>query len=197
VSASRLILASASPRRQELLAQLGHPMQIVPADVDETRRPNEPPGDLVLRLARTKARTIADRMTLQPTDVVIGADTVVTIDGDVLGKPTDDLDAADMLRRLSGRTHLVMTGVALLGRDSAHSFVETTAVEFADLSEGDIGAYVAGGEPGDKAGAYGIQGGAGRFVLSVQGSYQNIVGLPLAQVAAELLHLEAQRVHDL
>ena len=188
---SRLILASASPRRRELLAELGREIEVVPADIDEAPLAGESPKDLVARLAVTKARTIAHRLTLESADIVIGADTIVTIGGDVLGKPGDDVGAAAMLARLSGRSHQVMTGVALLGHSDERSFVETTTVHFAELSGADIDAYVATGEPRDKAGGYGIQGGAGRFVLEVHGSYQNIVGLPVAQLSAVLDQLRS------
>jgi len=193
---NRLILASSSPRRRQLLEALGRDtdrdIEVVPADIDETPRPGESARYLVERLALTKARTIADRLTLAPTDIVIGADTIVTIDDDVLGKPSDDPHAAAMLARLSGRSHQVMTGVALVGRSGQRSFVETTTVRFAELSDADIDAYVASGEPRDKAGAYGIQGGAGRFVLEIRGSYQNIVGLPVAQLSAALQGFDGQ-----
>jgi septum formation protein len=187
---TRLILASASPRRRQLAGTLGFEVLVAPADIDETARAGESPADLVARLARTKAHTISDHWTFEPGDVVIGADTVVAIDDDVLGKPADDADAAAMLGRLSGRTHLVMTGVTLVADTHERTFVETTTVRFAPLSTVEIDAYVATGEPRDKAGAYGIQGGAGRFVLEVHGSYQNIVGLPLAQLSATLAALE-------
>lgn len=186
---TRLILASASPRRAELIGQLGVDVVIEPADIDESREPGESAADLVARLALTKAHTIARRRSIEADEVVVGADTVVVLDGDVLGKPVDGPHAAAMLARLSGRSHQVMTGVALVGPSTERCFVETTAVTFAELSAADITSYVAGGEPLDKAGGYGIQGGAGRFVLEVRGSYQNIVGLPVAQVADALAEL--------
>jgi septum formation protein len=192
-----LVLASASPRRAELLALLGVTFEVQVADVDETPRPGEPAADLVERLAREKALAVAQNSAEGAVDVV-GADTVVVLDGDVLGKPADPADAVTMLRRLQGRDHEVVTGVAVVrsrpaslevpGPSSSDvvSFVETTEVRFAPMSDDEVEAYVATGEPLDKAGAYGIQGLGGRFVERIVGSYHNVVGLPLAQLAPHL-----------
>lgn len=170
-----LILASASPRRRELLASIGFRPQVRPAHLDETRLPAEPPDQFVLRLARAKARCIAD-----PDAVVLGADTVVVLDGDVLGKPADDADATNMLARLAGRDHQVLTGLCLRRGLRELARVEATRVWFSPLTHADIAEYVATGEPRDKAGAYAIQGHAARFIPRIEGSYSNVVGLPLA-----------------
>lgn len=186
---TRLILASSSPRRRKLLALLGRPFEVVTADVDESPIVGEPAAELVARLARAKATTVARH---HQEAVVIGADTVVVIDGDIIGKPRDTEDAAAILRRLSGRTHQVMTGVAIATTTSTSAFIETTSVTFASLTGRDIDGYIATGEPMDKAGAYGIQGIGGRFVTAIDGSYHNVVGLPVAQVAAVLEDLGPQ-----
>jgi septum formation protein len=179
----RLILASASPRRADLLRAAGIEVDVQPADVDESIRPAESPGDYVCRVALAKARTISEGV---PERLVLGADTTVVVDGEILGKPGDADDARRMLRLLSGRPHVVMTGVALLGRNGkgavADTAVESTTVEFASLSDREIDWYVATDEPMGKAGAYAIQGLASRFVTRVQGSYSNVVGLPVALV---------------
>jgi septum formation protein len=176
----RLILASASPRRRELLARLGLAFEVRPVDADETPRPGEPPEALVLRLALAKARAAA-----RAGELALGADTVVAIEHEVLGKPVDAEDARRMLRALSGRPHDVWTGVALVAagpagasREQVHA--ERTAVTFRRLTEDEIAAYVESREPLDKAGAYAIQGGAAAFVERVDGDYDNVVGLPLA-----------------
>lgn len=181
-----IVLASGSPRRRELMGRLlgglpGHsPAQLVvePADVDETPLPGESPTDLVERLAASKARAVSGD---HPNALVVGADTVVDIDGTILGKPVDRQDAVEMLQRLSGRPHAVHTGIALVGPGDAtvQSWVETTLVAFRDLTDGEIEVYVDTGEPMDKAGAYGIQGEGGRLVESIDGSFDNVVGLPL------------------
>jgi septum formation protein len=173
------VLASASPRRLELLTAAGIGVDVVVTDVDESVQPDEPPAAYVERLARAKAEAAAARC---PDRLVIGADTTVTIDGEVLGKPRDPEDAARMLRRLSGRTHDVLTGVAVAWRGRLEALVETTAVTFVQLSEDDIVWYVSSGEPVDKAGAYAIQGLASRFIPKIAGSYTNVVGLPVAAV---------------
>lgn len=178
----RLILASASPRRVDLLRAAGIEVDVRPADVDESIRPAESPGDYVCRVALAKARAISEGL---PERLVLGADTAVVVDDQILGKPGDADDARQMLRLLSGRPHVVMTGVALLGWNGkavADTAVECTIVEFAPLSDREIDWYVATNEPMGKAGAYAIQGLASRFVTCVQGSYSNVVGLPVAQV---------------
>jgi septum formation protein len=182
----RLVLASGSPRRRELLAAAGFSFDVVAVDVDETRRPGEDPGVYVERLARTKALAAVP----QNDRVVIGADTVVVVGGgDVLGKPRDAGDAGRMLRLLSGRAHEVLTGVAVVAGGRTVSAVERTTVWFARLSERDIAWYVASGEPLDKAGAYAIQALASRFVPRIDGSYTNIVGLPVTTVIELLAKL--------
>ena len=179
----RLILASASPRRAELLAAAGFAFEVRPRTVDERLKPGEDPHAHVVRLAREKAEAVDGA---DPDLVVLAADTVVVIDGLVLGKPADDGEAAVMLRRLSGRTHEVLTGVALRSAGRVLTDVARTAVHFLPLSAAEIAWYVASGEPRDKAGAYAIQGLASRFVDRIEGSYTNVVGLPIATVA-ELL----------
>ncbi len=181
-----LILASGSPRRAELLARAGYCFEVVPPDIDERRQPGEAPRDYVARLAAEKAAAVAPRY---PERVVLAADTTVVVDSTVLGKPRDADDAAGMLRRLSGRAHDVLTGVAVRRGGAAVSAVEQTAVHLAALDEALIGWYVATGEPSDKAGAYGVQGIASRFVTRVEGSYSNVVGLPLALVDRLLARL--------
>ncbi len=170
----QIILASSSPRRRQLLEQLGWTFEVRPAEIDETPHADEAATPYVERLARDKSRAV-----LCPADtLVIAADTIVTIDGELLGKPADDARAHQMLRQLSGRTHEVMTGVAVRSADNITSFVETTVVHFADLTDDDIAWYVSTGEPVDKAGAYAMQGRGGAFVSSIEGSYDNVIGLP-------------------
>jgi septum formation protein len=180
VPPQRLVLASASPRRAELLAAAGIAFDVVPADVDETPRPGEAPEALVRRLATAKAGRVAAG---RPNRFVLGADTVVVVDGAVLGKPADPPEAAAMLRRLSGRAHTVLTGIALAGPDgSLATAVASSMVEMARLDEVDIDWYMRSGEGFDKAGGYAIQGLAARFVTRVDGSYAAVVGLPVAEV---------------
>lgn len=176
-----LILASASPRRRELLQQLGVDYRCEPADIDETRLPGEKPADYVLRMAREKALAVASRYPVGEA-VVLAADTSVVIDEDVLGKPLDHFDGLGMLARLSGRTHTVLTGVCLY-TDSAdyHTRVVETGVSFVQLTREQCEAYLATDEPWDKAGGYAIQGLAGAFVSGIEGSYSNVVGLPLTE----------------
>ncbi len=177
----RLILASASPRRAELLRAAGYEFEIVVADVDERVRDGEPPAEYVRRLAAEKSSAV-----MAADAIILGADTTVVVDGEILGKPRDDDEAAAMLRRLAGRHHEVLTGVSI--RQGAHEVgrVESTAVWFSVLTKEDIAWYVASGEGRDKAGAYAIQGLASRFIPRIEGSYANVVGLPVA-VVAELL----------
>ena len=176
----RLVLASQSPRRADLLRRAGYQFDVEPAHIDESARPGEPPAVFVERLAREKAVAIGR---LRPSDVVIGADTVVVVNHVVLGKPNDATDARDMLRRLSGRTHEVLTGVAVAAAGRTVAEVARTVVQFTQLSEEDVAWYVGTGEPADKAGAYGVQGLASRFVERIDGSYSNVVGLPVSVVA--------------
>jgi septum formation protein len=199
MSPVRLVLASASPRRAELLGAAGIDFDVVIANVDESIHPEETPAQHVARLAEEKALRVLPQASGRP---VLGADTIVVVDGQVLGKPADAADAARMLRMLSGRQHQVITGVALIAEPAksgphvsgagAAAYVpdsitvsdgiEVTTVEFAPLSEPEIGAYIASGEPMDKAGGYAIQGLASRFVRRIDGSYSNVVGLPVALV---------------
>lgn len=174
-----LILASTSPRRAELLTAAGIPFRAVPIDVDESVLKLEPPGDHVRRLAREKANA---GLAQCPDGLVLAADTIVVAGGEVLGKPRDRDDAVRMLRLLSGREHEVLTGVALVSQQGAVVEVARTRVWVNPLSEREIADYVATGEPMDKAGAYGIQGLGSKFIDRVQGSYSNVVGLPVALV---------------
>ncbi len=176
----RLVLASASPRRADLLTSAGFVFEVRAVAVDESVRPGEGAAEYVRRLAAVKAETAADPSRFD--EVVLGADTAVSIDGAILGKPRDDVDAAAMLRQLTGRAHEVLTGVALRHDGRTVSEVARTVVQFAQLSEEDLAWYVASGEPRDKAGAYGIQGLASRFIERIDGSYTNVVGLPVALV---------------
>ncbi|HKX29575.1 MAG TPA: Maf family protein [Blastocatellia bacterium] len=172
-----MILASASPRRAELLRAAGIEFSIRAADIDETPLPGESPHDYVLRLSGAKARAVA-----RSGELVLGADTIVVIDDRIAGKPVDADDARAMLRALSGIWHEVLTAVTLLRDDRVLSEIASTRVKFAGLSEAEIEWYVSSGEPMDKAGAYGIQGYASRFVESVEGNYANVVGLPISTV---------------
>lgn len=205
----RLILASASPRRRELLTQAGYIFSVEAADVDESQRTGESPSDYVRRLAEEKAQAVFDRSILdappaleegipeEPTShaaaasasltriekklIVLGADTTVVLDGGILGKPADDDDAKHMLRILSGHTHQVLTGIAAATRAGTTSAVESTAVTFSEISGDDLDAYCATPEPLDKAGAYGIQGYAARWIPRIDGCYFNVMGLPIAR----------------
>ena len=176
-----IVLGSASPRRAELLRAAGVDFEVIHADVDETVRPGELPDVYVRRVAEAKARAVAARVRDR---LVLAADTTVVIDGAMLGKPADDEDAKRMLCLLSGRTHEVLTAVALFRAEMPGPLVEVerTEVELATLTEFEIDWYVATGEPRDKAGAYAIQGYASRFVTRIDGSYSNVVGLPIALV---------------
>ena len=185
----RLILASASPRRAEILRDAGVSFTVVSSAVDETPYPGEAPQALVQRLADVKADLVAARA-VGPA-IVIAADTVVGLDGQVLGKPRSTDDARHMLEQLSGRTHSVHTGVSLIRLPDAQRlhFVETTLVHFSRLTAEDISLYLATEEPYDKAGAYAIQGRAGRFIPRIEGCYYNVVGLPLEHLLAALREL--------
>jgi septum formation protein len=185
----KLILASASPRRADILRDAGFHFTVLSSAVDETPFPNESPQDHVQRLASAKAELVAARA-VGPA-IVIAADTVVTLDAHILGKPRSTDDARHMLEKLSGRTHTVVTGVTLIRLPDAErrTFVESTLVHFAQLTTEDIHRYLATGEPFDKAGAYAIQGVASRFIPRIEGSYFNVVGLPIATVTHALSEL--------
>jgi septum formation protein len=183
-----LVLASASPRRQELLRNAGIAFAVQAANIDETPLPEETPTDCAQRLAREKALAVAQQ---RPGDWVLGADTIVVVDDILLGKPRDEKDAGRMLRLLSGRKHEVITGVCLVGPAASRQFpatsnimiaAETTTVTMCELSDEEIRDYVATGEPMDKAGAYAIQGMASRWIPRIEGDYSNVVGLPVALV---------------
>jgi septum formation protein len=185
----KLILASASPRRAQILRDAGIPFSVLSSAVDETPFPGESPQDHVQRLADAKAELVAARA-VGPA-IVIAADTVVTLEGRIIGKPSSTDDARQVLERLSGRTHSVITGVTLIRLPDAErrTFVETTQVQFATISSEEITRYLATEEPYDKAGSYAIQGRAGRYVPRIEGDYFNIVGLPLSRVAQALADL--------
>jgi len=196
---STLILASASPRRRELLTQAGYRFEVEPSSVVESRRPGEDAIRFTTRLAREKAAEVFARH--QPSTapmMVLGADTVVVCDGEVMGKPADAADATRMLLLLSGRTHQVVTGVAVVwGSGSAEVAAEMTQVTMHTLSPQEVADYVAGGEPMDKAGAYAIQGYAGRWIPRIHGCYFNVVGLPLALVTSLLEAAELRMASQL
>jgi septum formation protein len=174
-----LVLASASPRRQELLRNAGIAFEVQPANIPEETLPGEGARECAERLASEKALAVARQ---RPQDVVLGADTMVAVDGQLLGKPTDKADAARMLRLISGRVHEVITGVCLVVKSQSFVASETTRVTVNEISDQEIGDYVATVEPMDKAGAYAIQGIASRWIPRIEGDYSNVVGLPVAMV---------------
>lgn len=176
----KLVLASSSPRRTELLNRAGWLHEVLVAGIDESVKPNEKPAAYVQRLARSKAEAVARRL---EEGVVLGADTTVVIDNQILGQPIDDADARRMLSLLNGKWHEVLTGVALVrvGGETRVGY-ETTRVRFAEMSESEIGWYISSGEPVGKAGAYGIQGKAALFIEEIEGDYFNIMGLPIRLV---------------
>jgi len=176
-----LILASSSPRRQELLRMLGLPFTVITADIDETMDPRRGAEAEVARICRAKAAAVLPKTA--PGDIVVAADTIVCVDDRILGKPHTEAEAAKMLRLLSGRTHQVRTGVTVCTRDRAVTEVDVTGVRFRPLSEAEIAAYIASGEPMDKAGAYGAQGLASIFVEALHGDYFNVMGLPLCRLS--------------
>jgi septum formation protein len=183
MTSTRIILASASPRRRELLGQLGLAFEVVVSGLDERPWPREMPASYALRNAADKAREVAQRVDGQGDTLIIAADTIVVVDDQILEKPVDAAHAVEMLRRLSGRWHEVMTGLCVghRTRDGFHEQADAvrTGVRFRELAEREIAEYVATGEPMDKAGAYAIQGGAAGFVAETRGSYTNVVGLPM------------------
>jgi len=176
----KLVLASSSPRRREILEAAGWPYEAIVAGVDESIQPNEAPAVYVQRLARSKAEAVAERL---QSGLVLGADTTVVIDGQILGQPINDQDARRMLQLLNGKWHEVLTGVAVVrvGGESRVDY-ETTRVRFAEMTDNEIDWYISRGEGRGKAGAYGIQGAAGLFIEEIQGDYFNIVGLPIRLV---------------
>jgi len=193
-----LVLASASPRRKELLTQAGYKFQAVTSSVPEERRENEDPTTFVTRLAQEKAQFVFDQLHCYPPEdklLVLGADTIVVTSDEILGKPRDAEDAARMLRLLSGRDHLVITGVCLISEASTEIAAETTSVTMRKLSDDEIAEYIATGEPMDKAGAYAIQGHAARWIPRIEGCYFNVVGLPLALVARMIERHEQHQEH--
>jgi septum formation protein len=189
-TSNAIVLASASPRRSELLASAAVDFTVVPGEIDETPLPGEEPLAHVLRLAEEKAREVAR---IAEGRFFIGADTIVLCDGEILGKPADEAAATAMLQKLSARMHHVITGFAVIDRDSGRSVCRTVSTEvyFRPVSTAEIAAYVATGCPLDKAGGYAIQGGAASMVEKINGSYTNVVGLPLCEVVTELRNLGA------
>ena len=180
-----LILASQSPRRRELLGLTGLPFIVRAADIDETMDSGRAPFDEVARVSRLKAEAVARK----PEDVVIAADTIVVCEGEVLGKPRNEADAFRILSLLSGRHHEVMTGMTVVCGDKAITHTEVTKIHFRELHPEEIRAYIASGEPMDKAGAYGIQGGAALFADEMVGDYYNVMGLPVCRLAVILRSL--------
>lgn len=181
----KLILASQSPRRKKLLSLFGLPFSVRVADIDETIGENADPAQAVGQLSLRKAMAVDPA----PDEVVVAADTVVVAEGKILGKPRDEADARRMLRLLSGTDHQVMTGVTVVAPDGCQTVTEVTDVHFRPLTDAEIDAYIATGEPMDKAGAYGIQGGAALFCSRLEGDYYNVVGLPVCRLALLLAAL--------
>lgn len=188
----QLILASASPRRKALLSLFGIPFTVRAADIDETMDPEKPPFDEVARVSRLKALAVSRG----EEDIVIAADTIVVCQGKVLGKPHSEDEAASMLRLLSGRDHQVMTGCTILYGDRAETFTEVTSLHFRPLREKEIQKYVQSGEPMDKAGAYGIQGGAALFCEKLEGDYYNVMGLPVCRLYETLCRTVPEVMED-
>ena len=180
-----LILASQSPRRRELLGLFRRPFIIRVADIDEAMDPSLPPYDEVARVSRAKAEAVSR----QADDIVVAADTIVVCEGRTLGKPHSEAEAAEMLRLLSGRDHQVMTGMTVLRGEASVTCTEVTDIHFRPLSEKEIESYIATGEPMDKAGAYGIQGGAALFAQRMVGDYYNVMGLPVCRLYEILTQL--------
>ena len=189
----QLILASASPRRKELLGLFRIPFTIRVADIDETMDPDQPPFDEVSRVSRAKALAVPR----SSGEVVIAADTIVVCEGRVLGKPRDEAEAVEMLSLLSGRDHQVMTGCTVLQGERCETFTEVTDLHFRSLSQKEIENYVASGEPMDKAGAYGIQGGAALFCERMVGDYYNVMGLPVCRLSQVLKTIAPEMMEDI
>ena len=188
-----LVLASASPRRKELLGLFRIPFEIRVADIDETMDPQKAPFDEVARVSRLKAAATPRK----DGDVVVAADTIVVCEGRVLGKPRSEAEAAAMLRLLSGRDHQVMTGVTVIRDERVQTFTEVTDIHFRELSDREIDRYVATGEPMDKAGAYGIQGGAALFCTRMVGDYYNVMGLPVCRLGLVLREMAPELMGDM
>ena len=188
----QLILASASPRRKELLGLFHIPFVIRVADIDETMDENKPPYDEVARVSRLKALAVER----QADDIVIAADTIVVCEGKVLGKPKDEKEAVEMLSLLSGRDHQVMTGCTVLRGERTETFTEVTDLHFRSLAQKEIENYVASGEPMDKAGSYGIQGGAALFCERIVGDYYNVMGLPVCRLGQVLKNVAPEVMED-
>jgi len=185
--AEKFILASGSPRRRELLERLGFEFDVIPASVSESMRAKESPRDFALRTAREKAEQIARR---HPESWIVAADTIVLIGGEILGKPRDEAEAVEMLKKIRGRTHIVVTGFCIRkGEDARFESLVESQVEMVELSDDEIRWYVSTGEPLDKAGAYGVQGIGAMFIRRVVGSYTNVVGLPLAELVEGMKRL--------
>lgn len=187
-----LILASQSPRRRELMGLFRVPFEVRVADIDEAMDPEKPPFDEVARVSRLKAEAVERG----PEDIVIAADTIVVCDGLVLGKPRDEEDALRMLTMLSGRDHQVMTGLTVLRGEKAKVCTEVTDIHFRPLSQKEILSYIRTGEPMDKAGAYGIQGGAALFAEKIAGDYFNVVGLPVCRLGQLLRELAPEIMEE-
>ena len=187
-----LILASGSPRRKELLGLFGIPFVIRAADIDETMDPGQAPFDVVARVSRLKALAVPRKQS----DIVIAADTIVVCEGRVLGKPHSREEAVSMLRLLSGRDHQVMTGCTVVRGDARETFTEVTDLHFRPLSDAEIARYVDSGEPMDKAGAYGIQGGAALFCEKIVGDYYNVMGLPVCRLGQVLRKFAPEIMED-
>ena len=190
-----IVLASASPRRRELLQQIGVRCQVMPVDIDESSLANETPTEYVSRLAREKAEA-ASNLIGNDHPPVLGADTIVELQGELLGKPADSAQAVEMLTRLSGATHQVHTAVAVVCHGATHQRLQSSRVTFAELTEAQIRAYVDTGEPLDKAGAYGIQGGAAAFIRHLEGSFSSVMGLPLFETAELLAQCGVEPVYN-
>ncbi len=190
-----IVLASASPRRRELLQQIGVRCRALPVDIDESPLADEAPTDYVSRLAREKAEAAASLLGDENALPVLGADTIVELQGELLGKPADSAQAVEMLTRLSGTTHQVHTAVAVVCHGATHQRLQSSRVSFAALTEAQIRAYVDTGEPLDKAGAYGIQGAAAAFICHLEGSFSSVMGLPLFETAELLAQCGVEPVY--
>jgi len=188
----KLILASGSPRRKELLELAGVPFEIVVSEIEETIGAYSSPADIVMSLALQKASAVVEH---HEDSVVLGADTIVTYESRILGKPKDEAEAKEILQLLSGKTHEVYTGVALISKEKTVTFYERTEVTFWELTEEEIDAYIATKEPLDKAGSYGIQGKGSIFVQHIQGDYYSVVGLPIARLVRELKQFDNDASH--